>query len=154
MASNNIYPPGPVPTIFGGRKLTCDECGFSTRIKDSLVKHINSFHLKINDQDEGACGSLNTTGHDIDPAQSNPKLIHFSKESDETHRMRESNVRAETGGKALSTLKMCVQGKRFQTVPILPILLIHRSVWILPTLPIHRHLNLRLQVHQLSQVCY
>ena len=69
MASNDIYPPGPVPTIFGGRKLTCDECGFSTRIKDSLVKHINSFHLKINDQDEGACGSLSTAGHDIDPAQ-------------------------------------------------------------------------------------
>ena len=31
-------------------KFICDECGFSTNIKSRLVDHVNSVHLKINNE--------------------------------------------------------------------------------------------------------
>ena len=37
-------------TLKFGTKFVCDECGFSTAIKNRLVDHVNSVHLKINDK--------------------------------------------------------------------------------------------------------
>ena len=31
-------------------KFVCDECGYSTNIKSRLVDHVNSVHLKINNE--------------------------------------------------------------------------------------------------------